>query len=193
MIVRFGQGLLRRTHNRCPSSLIEAVRDQTSIVDLKHVNRVLIQPHWRRDCDHLAGNAINLHVQVLGLSFHESMRQLTGSFEVARPVSCRPGAGLRYASVSISNSGLSSSQVVVPGRCAARRHFLRSDITERLPESTDVRVFGQYVKRWATTGSTRSLSYRTSSKQVSRNQALPEKRLLPLTKRYPFLTTNTCF
>jgi hypothetical protein len=32
-------------------SLIEAVRDQTRIVDLKQVNRVLIQPHWRKDCD----------------------------------------------------------------------------------------------------------------------------------------------
>ena len=31
--------------------LIEAVRDQTRIVDLKQVNRVLIQPHWRKDCD----------------------------------------------------------------------------------------------------------------------------------------------
>lgn len=27
------------------------VRDQTRIVDLKQVNRVLIQPHWRKDCD----------------------------------------------------------------------------------------------------------------------------------------------
>jgi hypothetical protein len=30
---------------------IEAVRDQTRIVDLKQINRVLIQPHWRKDCD----------------------------------------------------------------------------------------------------------------------------------------------
>ena len=30
---------------------MEAVRDQTRIVDLKQVNRVLIQPHWRKDCD----------------------------------------------------------------------------------------------------------------------------------------------
>jgi len=35
----------------CVSSLIEAVRDQTRIVDLKQVNRVLVQPHWRKDCD----------------------------------------------------------------------------------------------------------------------------------------------
>ena len=45
------EGLLRRTRNLCLSSLIEAVRDQTRIVDLKQVNRVLIQPHWRKDCD----------------------------------------------------------------------------------------------------------------------------------------------
>ncbi|MDX2109333.1 MAG: hypothetical protein SFY80_03735 [Verrucomicrobiota bacterium] len=30
---------------------IEAVRDQTRIVDLKQVNRVLMQPHWRKDHD----------------------------------------------------------------------------------------------------------------------------------------------
>ena len=51
LIVRSGEGLLRRTRNLCVSSLIEAVRDQTRIVDLKQVNRVLVQPHWRKDCD----------------------------------------------------------------------------------------------------------------------------------------------
>ncbi len=51
LIVRTGEGLLRRTRNLCLSSLIEAVRDQTRLVDLKQVNRVLIQPHWRKDCD----------------------------------------------------------------------------------------------------------------------------------------------
>ena len=44
LIVRSGEGLLRRTRNLCLSSLSEAVRDQTRIVDLKQVNRVLIQP-----------------------------------------------------------------------------------------------------------------------------------------------------
>ena len=51
LIVRSGEGLLRRTKNLCVASLIEAVRDQTRTVDLKQVNRVLIQPHWRKDCD----------------------------------------------------------------------------------------------------------------------------------------------
>ena len=35
----------------CLAALIEAVRAQTRTVDLKEVNRVLIQPHWRKDCD----------------------------------------------------------------------------------------------------------------------------------------------
>ena len=51
LIVRSGEGLLRRTRNLCLSSLIQAVRDQTRSVDLKQVNRVLIQPHWRKDYD----------------------------------------------------------------------------------------------------------------------------------------------
>jgi hypothetical protein len=37
LIVRSGEGLLRRTRNLCLGSLIEAVRDQTRIVDLKQV------------------------------------------------------------------------------------------------------------------------------------------------------------
>ena len=51
LIVRSSEGLLRRTRNLCLSALIEAVRDQVRTVDLKQVNRVLIQPHWRNDCD----------------------------------------------------------------------------------------------------------------------------------------------
>jgi type II secretory pathway predicted ATPase ExeA len=51
LITRSGEGLLRRTRNLALSALIEAVRDQTRIVDLKQVNHVLIQPHWRKDCD----------------------------------------------------------------------------------------------------------------------------------------------
>ena len=51
LIIRSGDGLLRRTRNLCLSALIEAVRDQTRIVDLKQVNRVLLQPHWRKDHD----------------------------------------------------------------------------------------------------------------------------------------------
>ena len=35
--------MLRRTRNLCLSSFLEAVRDQTRIVDLKQINRVLLQ------------------------------------------------------------------------------------------------------------------------------------------------------
>ena len=51
LIVRSGEGLLRRTRNLCLGSLIEAVRDQTRFVDLPQVNRVLLQPHYRKECD----------------------------------------------------------------------------------------------------------------------------------------------
>lgn len=51
LIVRSGEGLLRRTKNLCLGSLVQAVRDQVRCVDLKQVNRVLLQPHWRKDCD----------------------------------------------------------------------------------------------------------------------------------------------
>lgn len=51
LVVRSSDGLLRRARNLCLASLIEAVRDQTRIVDLKQVNQVLIQPHWRKDYD----------------------------------------------------------------------------------------------------------------------------------------------
>lgn len=47
LIVRSSEGVLRRARNLCLSTLLEAVRDRTKTVDLKQVNRVLLQPHWR--------------------------------------------------------------------------------------------------------------------------------------------------
>jgi len=47
LIVRSSEGILRATRNLCVASLLEAVRDRTKTVDLKQVNRVLLQPHWR--------------------------------------------------------------------------------------------------------------------------------------------------
>jgi hypothetical protein len=44
-------GILRRARNLALGALIEAVRDQTRAVDLKQVNAVLTQPHWRKDYD----------------------------------------------------------------------------------------------------------------------------------------------
>jgi len=51
LIVRSSEGVLRRARNLCLSSLLEAVRDRTKVVDLKQVNRVLLQPHWRKQAD----------------------------------------------------------------------------------------------------------------------------------------------
>lgn len=51
LIVRSSEGLLRRARNLALSSLVEAVRDRTRTVDIKHVNAVLIQPHWRKEHD----------------------------------------------------------------------------------------------------------------------------------------------
>ena len=51
LLVRSSEGILRRARNLCLSALIEAVRDQTRTVDIKQVNQVLTQPHWRKDYD----------------------------------------------------------------------------------------------------------------------------------------------
>ncbi|HMR10296.1 MAG TPA: hypothetical protein PKA88_31180 [Polyangiaceae bacterium] len=41
----------RRARNLYLSALLEAVRDRTKTVDLKQINRVLLQAHWRKDVD----------------------------------------------------------------------------------------------------------------------------------------------
>ena len=51
LILQAAEGILRAARNLCIASLIEAVRDQTRTVDLKQVNAVLMQPHWRRQYD----------------------------------------------------------------------------------------------------------------------------------------------
>jgi type II secretory pathway predicted ATPase ExeA len=51
LIVRASEGILRRARNLCVATLIEAVRDRVKTVDLKQVNRVLLQPHWREHRD----------------------------------------------------------------------------------------------------------------------------------------------
>jgi type II secretory pathway predicted ATPase ExeA len=49
LIVRSSEGRLRSAKNLCLGALLEAVRDRTKVVDLKQVNRVLLQPHWRTE------------------------------------------------------------------------------------------------------------------------------------------------
>jgi type II secretory pathway predicted ATPase ExeA len=51
LIVRASEGVLRRVRNLCLGALLEAVRDRDRTVDLKQVNRVLLQPHWRESRD----------------------------------------------------------------------------------------------------------------------------------------------
>jgi type II secretory pathway predicted ATPase ExeA len=51
LILRSSEGGLRRVRNLCLRALLEAVRDRTKVVDLKQVNRVLLQPHWRKEVD----------------------------------------------------------------------------------------------------------------------------------------------
>jgi len=37
--------------NHCISAMLEAVRDRKQVIGLDQVNRVLMQPHWRKDND----------------------------------------------------------------------------------------------------------------------------------------------
>ena len=51
LIVRSSEGVLRRARNLALATLLEAVRDRTKTVGLPQVNRVLLQPHWRKEQD----------------------------------------------------------------------------------------------------------------------------------------------
>ena len=51
LVIRSSEGVLRKVRNLCVSALLEAVRDRTRVVDLKQVNSVLMQPHWRQERD----------------------------------------------------------------------------------------------------------------------------------------------
>lgn len=51
LIVRSAEGIIRRARNLAIACLLEAIKDQTKTIDLKQVNGVLIQPHWRNNHD----------------------------------------------------------------------------------------------------------------------------------------------
>lgn len=51
LIARSSEGVLRKTRNLCLSCMLEALRAREKIVTLPIVNRVLIQPHWRKETD----------------------------------------------------------------------------------------------------------------------------------------------
>lgn len=51
LVVRSAEGVLRKARNLCVSCMLEAVRSGKKSIDLENVNHVLIQPHWRNECD----------------------------------------------------------------------------------------------------------------------------------------------
>ena len=51
LIARSSEGIIRRARNISVSSLLEAVRDQVKTIDIRQVNNVLLQPHWRANQD----------------------------------------------------------------------------------------------------------------------------------------------
>ena len=56
-----------------------AEREADNFVLPAYPGLIIKDSYWRWPERNLAGNAIDFHVQVLGLSFHEAMRQITGS------------------------------------------------------------------------------------------------------------------
>ncbi len=51
LIARSSEGIIRRARNIAVSSLLEAIRDQVKTIDIRQVNNVLLQPHWRANQD----------------------------------------------------------------------------------------------------------------------------------------------
>ena len=51
LIVRSADGVLRQARNLCVGCMIEAVRSANKTIDIDNVNRVLMQPHWQKECD----------------------------------------------------------------------------------------------------------------------------------------------
>lgn len=49
LVVRSCDGVLRNARNLCLSALLEGFRAKVKCIDIDLINRVLIQPHWRRE------------------------------------------------------------------------------------------------------------------------------------------------
>ncbi len=47
LVAKSSEGVLRHAKNLTTGTLLLAIRDQQRQVNLKHVNAVLMQPHWR--------------------------------------------------------------------------------------------------------------------------------------------------
>jgi MSHA biogenesis protein MshM len=52
LIIRSADGVLRKCRNLCLATMLEAVRASAgTTIDIDLVNRVLLQPHWRKETD----------------------------------------------------------------------------------------------------------------------------------------------
>jgi len=51
LVVRSADGILRRARNLAVSCLLQASLEKKKTIDIDIVNKVLIQPHWRKDYD----------------------------------------------------------------------------------------------------------------------------------------------
>lgn len=51
LIARSSEGVLRTARNLVLACMVEAIRSREKIIGITNVNRVLIQPHWRIECD----------------------------------------------------------------------------------------------------------------------------------------------
>lgn len=60
LIARSSEGILRQVKNLCIGSMIAAVRHNVLEVDIRQVNVVLIQPHWRVGRDHEKHETVKL-------------------------------------------------------------------------------------------------------------------------------------
>jgi MSHA biogenesis protein MshM len=60
LITRSSEGVLRNVKNLCIGAMIEAVRQHTREVDIRQVNNVLLQPHWRLARDYEKHETVKL-------------------------------------------------------------------------------------------------------------------------------------
>ena len=60
LIARSSGGVLRLVKNLCVGAMIEAVRHNVREVDIRQVNGVLVQPHWRLGRDHEKHETVKL-------------------------------------------------------------------------------------------------------------------------------------
>lgn len=59
--------------------LLLLAREADNYILPSHPGLILKDGYWRWPERNLAGNAIDFHVQVLGMSFHDAMRHITGT------------------------------------------------------------------------------------------------------------------